>query len=248
MRTAIAIMAKAPVAGRCKTRLQPDLTPEQSARVSAAFLRDITANLARAAQHAAITPYLAYAPAGEAHLFAGLLHEATQMLLADGKLPCPEGVTGFGACLWHAISDLFDAGFDAVCVLNADSPTLPTDCLVSAATRLTSGQADAVLGPADDGGYYLLGMRARMPHLLRDISWSTAEVAAQTRARAAQAAIRLEELPGWYDVDDSASLHRLADELCRGTGPGFAAPASRACLHELHLLHSGAQERGDAAA
>jgi rSAM/selenodomain-associated transferase 1 len=230
MRCAIAVMAKAPVAGRCKTRLVPPLSPEQAAGLSRAFLRDITENLAQAAP-GAIAPYVAYAPEGGADLFDGILAPGTRLILADGAGDMPEGVEGFGRCLLHAVRVLLAEGFAAACVLNADSPTLPSAILRDAAAILAAPGDRAVMAPAEDGGYTLLGMKAAHAHLFSGIAWSTADVAAQTRARAAEAGVQLVELPVWYDVDDHAALLRLQDDVQGGVG--YPAPCTAGYLERL---------------
>lgn len=230
---AIAIMAKAPLAGRSKTRLLPVLRADQAAALSAAFLRDMTDNLRHAGESAAIAPYVAYAPAGQEDLFEGILAPGTQLILADGAAPTPESVAGFGRCLLHAIEQLFAAGYASVCVLNSDSPTLPTAYLQQAAEYLARPGDRAVLGPAEDGGYYLLGMKRVHAHLFAHIDWSTGAVAAQTRERAHEIGLELAELGAWYDVDDPASLHRLSIELADGQRHGYAAPYTRNCVNRL---------------
>src|SRR3954462_5750856 len=100
---AIGVMAKAPRPGFAKTRLCPPLQPEQAAALSAAFLRDITENIALAARLAPIAGYIAYAPAGQEALFNGHQAAGTGLLLADGTIVAPQGVQGFGTCLLHAI-------------------------------------------------------------------------------------------------------------------------------------------------
>jgi rSAM/selenodomain-associated transferase 1 len=234
---AIAVMAKAPRAGYCKTRLSPPLSPDQAADLSRAFLRDITSNLFEAARHAPITPVVAFAPAGLEGLFDGVLAPGTRLVLADGSGDMPEDVRGFGRCLLHAVRSLLDEGFDSVCVLNADSPTLPTEYLVHAAYALAAPDAGAVLGPAEDGGYYLLGMRAPHAGLFADIAWSTAIVAAQTRERAQSCGVALHELPTWYDVDDAASLRRMLDETrsVNTARVAYHAPATTAAVTRMGL-------------
>ena len=237
MSVAIAVMAKAPRAGHSKTRLSPPLLPEEARQMSAAFLRDITENIRLAGQDADIAGYIAYAPAGMEGLFDGLLAPGTQLVLADGEGDAPEGspegVHGFGRCLWHATRALFERGHHAVCVLNSDSPTLPTASLVQAARALPAGSDRVVLGPAEDGGYYLLGMSAPHAGLYGGIAWSTERVAAQTRAAAAGMGLPAAELPPWYDVDDRAALGRLLADL--DGGAGYAAPATAACVARLGL-------------
>ena len=153
-------MAKAPRPGLCKTRLVPPLSPAQAAGLSTAFLRDITENLRDAARTMPIAPYVAYAPAGTGVLFNGILAAGTDLVLADGSAATPPEVQGFGRCLLHAVQNLFARGHTAVCVLNSDSPTLPTSYLRQAALWLAEPDNRVVMGPADDGGYYLLGHEA----------------------------------------------------------------------------------------
>lgn len=237
-RCAIAVMAKAPQPGRSKTRLLGTLSPDAAASLSAAFLRDITENIRRAAASMPIDAFVAYAPAGLEPLFAGHLASGTRLVLADGTLPgeaAPEGVTGFGRCLLHAVRSLRNMGYGAVCVLNSDSPTLPTETLCRAADCLLSDGDRVVLGPADDGGYYLLGMKQEHAGLFADIAWSTQSVADQTRERARDMGLEMIELDRWFDVDDRAALRRLVDDLAAAPA-GSLAPATAACLDRIGAL------------
>ena len=231
---AIAVMAKAPRAGQVKTRLTPFLRPDEAAQMSAAFLRDITENIVLAAQRAAILPWVAYAPAGCEDLFSGMLAPGTRLVLADGAIAASLGVEGFGRCLLHAVSALLGSGADSVCLLNADSPTLPTGVLVQAAQALATPGDRVVLGPAEDGGYYLIGMSQPHAGLFADIDWSTDRVAAQTRERAAGLGLEVVELAPWFDVDDAASLRRLVAPQPGALTP-YAAPSTTALIAALGL-------------
>jgi rSAM/selenodomain-associated transferase 1 len=224
-------MAKAPQPGRAKTRLCPPLLPEQAASLSAAFLRDITENIALAAGDVPIDGYIAYAPKGDEGWFTGRLADGTSLVLADGSPSMPPDVDGFGRCLLHAAQALFAMGYGAACLVNSDSPTLPTAVLVQAAAILLVPGERIVLGPADDGGYYLLGMKQPHAHLFADIAWSTSSVAAATRARATERGFEVVALPTWYDVDDAASLTRLI--ACEDDG--YAAPATSAWIEQSGL-------------
>jgi uncharacterized protein len=225
---AIGVMAKAPRSGRSKTRLCPPLSPDQAARLSAAFLRDTTANIQEAARAAPIAAYAAYAPRGAETLVVPHLAVGTDLVLADGSTPAPVAVEGFGRCLLQAIEGMLAHGHAAACVLSSDIPTLPTRLLVLAARLLLAPGDRAVLGACDDGGYYILGLKQAHARLFADIAWSTDTVAAATRARAREIGLALVELEPWYDVDDAASLARLfADRI------GYAAPATRAVLARL---------------
>jgi uncharacterized protein len=238
---AIAVMAKAPQAGRSKTRLVPPLIPEQAAALSAAFLRDITENIELASRMAPIHGYIAYAPLGLEELFNGHIADTTRLILADGGPKMPEKVEGFGRCLLHAVQSLLNCGYGSVCVVNSDSPTLPTNILARAANLLAQPGDRAVLGPADDGGYYLLGLKAAHAHLFEDITWSTDSVAERTAQRAGEIGLPLVTLPVWYDVDDAGSLYRLIDSFEDTVPPEdlslipFHAPATRICLEPLGL-------------
>jgi len=236
---AIGVMAKAPRPGFSKTRLCPPLRPDQAARLSAAFLRDITDNIALAARDVPIGGYIAYAPMGAEASFEGHLAPGTGMLLADGSPPMPPGVDGFGRSLLHAIMAMLERGHGSAVVLNSDSPTLPTALLARTAAALARDGDRVVLGPADDGGYYLLGMKAAHAHLFTDIAWSTDRVAETTRLRAAQLGLEVVELPSWYDVDDQTALDRLLREtetpaIINGLLP-YAAPVTAVALSRMGL-------------
>jgi rSAM/selenodomain-associated transferase 1 len=236
---AIGVMAKAPQPGQSKTRLCPPLTPAQAAAMSAAFLRDITENIQAAARSAPIRGLIAYAPPGAEALFDGHLAAGTELVLAVGTPNMPDDVQGFGRCLLHAVRAMLAQGHSAACVLNSDSPTLPTAVLAEAARLLLAPGERVVLGPAEDGGYYLLGMQAEHARLFADIAWSSETVAEATRARAGELGLELVELPLWYDVDDRAALLRLitethGDRAYAGLKP-YAAPATAAALDRLGL-------------
>jgi uncharacterized protein len=233
-------MAKAPQAGRAKTRLSPPLTPAQAAKLGAAFLRDITENICVAGEAMSLAGFVAYAPEGAEPLFDGLLAPDTGLVLADGSITVPHGVEGFGRSLLHAATSLFDQGYGAVCLVNADSPTLPTEFLHDAAATLARPGDRVVLGVAEDGGYYLIGMKSPHAALFQEITWSTDMVSAQTLERAASLGLDSVRLPVWFDVDDAASLARLVADLAavgqQASRPQpFAAPATRALVQHFDL-------------
>jgi uncharacterized protein len=228
---AIGVMAKTPRAGHSKTRLCPPLRPEEAAALSAAFLRDTTTNIARAALSVPVAGYAAYAPSGTEEALIPHVAQGTVCVLADGSVPIPQGVEGFGRCLLHATQQMFAAGHTAACVLSSDTPTLPTQFLVTAVSVLLSGNhRRVVLGACDDGGYYLLGMRFPHARLFADIAWSTNSVAAATRTRGAELGLDLVELPPWYDIDDAAALERLVRESA-----GYDALWTRRAIRMLGL-------------
>ena len=223
-------MAKAPRPGHVKTRLQGVVSAEEAAALGRAFLRDTLENLQAAALVAPIAPFVAYAPAGQEARFDGLLPVGTGLVLADGAAGDAPGVEGFGRVLLETVRKLLGMGFGAACVLGADSPTLPTAALVSAAGGLLEEACDAVLGEVEDGGYYILGLREAHAAAFAGIRWSTAFAGADTRARLEAAGLRTTMLPAWFDVDDRAALQRLIDDR-----EGYAAPHTRAALTPMRL-------------
>jgi rSAM/selenodomain-associated transferase 1 len=244
-RCAIAIMAKAPDAARVKTRLSPLLRPDEARALSECFLRDMTQMLVSAGRAAPIDGYIAFAPAGSEASFAPIVAPGTGTVLADGAIDAPPGVVGFGRCLLQAAQALFARGYGAVGLLNSDSPTLPAEPIVAAARLLTAPGERAVLGPATDGGYYLIALKAPHPELFADIDWSTARVADQTRAAAQRLGLEMAEIAPWYDVDDPASLVQLVRD-CQANGG--AAPATAAWLERNDIAGRLAQFDGTATA
>jgi uncharacterized protein len=205
MHCATAVMAKASIPGRAKTRLVPPLTPEEAASLNTSFLRDIADNLIGASAHANIVPFMAYAPAGSAASFRDIL--PARIGLLETVAP------SIGDCLLQAATTLLEAGHDAVCLVNSDSPTLPVGYLTAAATALAAPGDRIVLGPSTDGGYYLVGLKRPHGRLFEDIDWSTERVFDQTLARAHELDLAVHQLPSWYDVDDLAALRLLVGEL-----------------------------------
>jgi uncharacterized protein len=204
-RCGIAVMAKASLPGHAKTRLVPPLTHDEAALFNTAFLKDIAANLMDAGREAGIAGYMAYGPPESEAFFRE--NVPTEIGLFEAWLP------DFGDCLFATLQALFARGHEAAVVLNSDSPTLPTSILVETARVLAERGDRAVLGPASDGGYYLLGLKAPHARMFEDIDWSTDRVARQTLERAAELGLPVHILPTWYDVDDLHALQTLHAEL-----------------------------------
>jgi rSAM/selenodomain-associated transferase 1 len=204
----IAVMAKAPMAGHSKTRLVPPLTFEEAAQCNTAFLRDVGDNILAASARASIAAYMAFGPPQARPFFEQSLPPAIGLI--DAWFP------NFGDCLTHAMAQLLERGHAAAVVLNSDSPTLPTSLLIETAETLARPGDRIVLGPAHDGGYYLLGAKAMHPRLFQDIAWSSEHVARQTLEHAAELGLSVHMLPTWYDVDDVRTLRTLQAELFEG--------------------------------
>lgn len=225
---ALAVMTKAPRAGEVKTRLTPPLTPEEAATLSTCFLRDTTEALSTTATEGFARGIAVYTPVGAASAYAGILPAEFQLVPQRGE--------AFGERLIFATEDLFRLGFESVCLIDSDSPTVPQRVFTEAATRLAQPEDAVVLGPSDDGGYYLIGLKKLHRALFEDIAWSTERVLQQTIARARQMNLKVHFLPTWYDVDDRITLRRLCDEFFGPNGSrvgGYPALATRGYLEGL---------------
>ena len=231
-RCAFAIMAKASDPGTCKTRLVPPLSYEEAAALNTCFLGDASANVLAAARHRPVDGFLAYATPDSEPFFKANLPEGMRLL--------PPRAIGLGESLKQAAVDLLGFGYGGVCLINSDSPTLPTGILIDAAEILLRGNDDLVLGPSSDGGYYLIGLTRRHDRLFDEIAWSTEKVLQQTLDRAGEIGLPVTLMPEWYDVDDAASLEQLEDEFAREVTPGelnpFPAPLTRTYLQRARAL------------
>jgi rSAM/selenodomain-associated transferase 1 len=222
---ALAVMTKAPRAGQVKTRLTPPLTPQEAAGLNICFLRDISAAISKAGNNA--RGIGCYTPVGS--------EEAYRHILPAGFELIAQRMGDFGQRLAGAIEDLLASGFGSVCLINSDSPTAPAAVFAEAARLLSLPNEQVVLGPSDDGGYYLIGLKKLRPRLFEKIAWSTGRVFAQTVECAAEIGLEVHLLPACYDVDDRTTLHRLCDDLF---GPNDSrdppsAPATREFLRDI---------------
>src|SRR5262245_18954895 len=138
-----------------------------------------------------------------------------------------------------ALLDLLPRRYRRVVILGADSPTLPVKLVVKAVTALAD--RDVVLGPADDGGYYLLGARTVIPEMFRGIAWGGPRVYADTVRILKLLGAAPVELPPWHDVDTPEDLARLRAELAAWPPPGAEGEAPpRETARALARIDSGA--------
>jgi uncharacterized protein len=222
---ALAIMTKAPRAGHVKTRLVPPLSADEAAALNVCFLRDISGTIAKIGGN--VNGVGCFTPRGEEKAYRDIFPVEFQLLAQrDGDL---------SQRLIGAIEDLLALGFASVCLINSDSPTAPAAVFAEAARALSSPNEDVVIGPCDDGGYYLIGIRKLHPRLFEAIDWSTDRVCAQTLQRATQMGLAVRLLPRCYDVDDRRMLSRLCEDLL-GTSTAEdleIAPATREFLRDI---------------
>ncbi len=224
---ALGLMAKAPLAGEVKTRLVPPLTLREAAALNVCFLRDMAANVKSITETEPASGLVVYTPAGSESAFDGVIPDGFKLLAQRGK--------SLGERLCNATDDLLREGHSAVCLINSDSPTLPRSILIRAIESLAPEGDRVVLGAADDGGYYLIGLKQAHGNLFDGIAWSTSDVLTRTKQRAAEIDLPVELLPRWYDVDDAQTLHRLCEELffTLPLDGAYPAPHTRAFLDTI---------------
>jgi uncharacterized protein len=234
---ALAVMAKAPRPGKVKTRLAPPLTLEQAAGLNACFLRDTAANVGAVAASGCAAGVISYTPVGDEGFFDNLLPGDFALI--------PQRGDGFGERLLATAQDLLSCGYGSVCLIDSDSPTVPAAAFEQAIGELQKEGDRVVLGPSEDGGYYLIGLKCAHPEVFADIAWSTSSVFAETVAAAKAAGIEVVVLPLWYDVDDGETLELLTAELLGGVSPPFAELAGYLAEHTRAYLLQLSQEGSD---
>ena len=208
------LFAKPPLAGRVKTRLAESLGREGAARLYACFLRD-AAGTARA---------LCDARPGVSLVCEWALEEAESLdefpltdWLPSAFLHRMQTGADLGARMAAALGRCLTFGRNAV-LIGTDFPDLPHEILIDAFEKLECGNEPKItLGPAADGGYYLIGMNRFLPEIFTGIPWSTSEVFPHTMERAAVLGVGTSRLPEWRDVDDADDLEALKRRLSRNS-------------------------------
>ena len=219
-RAALIIFAKAPLPGQVKTRLCPPLTPDEAATLHGTLVLDVLER-SRDAQKRARVPFDRYvwcAPSAD--------HVYFKILAARHGLE-RETQTGedLGARMLGAFDTLFARGHGRVVMVGTDIPTLAPRLLNEAVERLEDH--DVVLGPALDGGYYLIGLSRGVPALFRNVPWSSADVLSRTRSIAAEQNLRVALLAPLRDIDRLEDLQALI-KACASVGRGEAPPLAQA--------------------
>lgn len=209
---ALVVVAKAPVEGLVKTRLCQCLSPADAAALYERLLRDIVTKFQR---HESSAFWLAFAPGGERYFSEN--YPAAGLLAQRGE--------DLGQRLHHIFVDLSGNGYGKVIIADTDSPGVPLSSIDEAYRQLGEEARDLVLGPSDDGGYYLVGLKRPVEGVFRDIPWSTDGVLARTLERARELELKVGILPPAYDIDVEADLIRLwndfgASETLRELAPG----------------------------
>jgi hypothetical protein len=201
-RPALIVFARSPSPGATKTRLVPRLGAEGAADLYRCFLLD---SLARACSQRAD---VIVAVAGETPL------DAMRSLVGEVCETCdfwPQRGGNLGERMEQAFRQAFDRGYTSAVLIGTDSPSLPYGRLAAALNL--SASRDMVLGPALDGGYYLMGLRRLLPGIFKDIQWGTDTVLAESLRRARASRCQVSLLDPWYDVDTPEDLQMLRRHL-----------------------------------
>lgn len=201
---ALIIFAKAPVPGQVKTRLCPPLTGDEAATLHGSFVIDMLerTKTAVAKLKLPLDRYLACAPSSTL-VFFQIMEERQSVKLID------QVGDDLGVRMQQAFAALFGKGYQRVLIVGTDVPSLPLDHYQQALALLNTH--DVVLGPALDGGYYLIGLTQPRPELFAGIAWSTDRVLAATQEKAAGLGLKTALLPPWRDVDTIEDLKALMD-------------------------------------
>jgi rSAM/selenodomain-associated transferase 1 len=214
---ALLVVAREPIPGKTKTRLSPPLTPDEAAQLYEMFLLD-TLEIMRQVED--VHRFIVYLPL-EANGYFRKLAPDFQLL--------PQKGSNLGARLDNSLKQCLNSEYDHAVIMDSDSPSLPAEYVQQAFSELKA--SDGVIGPCDDGGYYLIGLNRPAPSLLREVQMSTNNVTQDTLVLAQKEGLRMAQLPMWYDVDNGKELSRLHHDM--RSLPSACAPHTRAFLAEL---------------
>ena len=226
MNRGLIVFARKPVAGLVKTRIARDMGTRAATELYAAMLEDV---LERSADLDGVRTLVFWAlEAGEPPDYPAL--------------PCLEMLKQCGSTLGERMANAFDtafsSGIESCCIIGSDSPDLPRQHIQQAFRMLERDRTDIVIGPAVDGGYYLLGMKHLWGRLFEDIPWSSAQVLKASCERASELGLKTTLLPGWYDIDTLDDLRKLANTA------DMEAPRTRRAIRLLTTISPLPQQAG----
>ena len=219
MKDALLVFVKLPVAGRVKTRLQPELSPELAVGLYRAMVNDVFTALERPEQWDLVA---FCSPPGQERAFREWLPGSTRLV--------PQSGTDLGERLARAFEWSHAQGHSRTLIVGTDMPTLGSDALSDAFAALES--VEVVLGPSTDGGYYLVGLKEPRPEFFEDVDWSTSEVLEQTVAKLEGGRATYRLLPERTDIDTWQDAVAVLKEIVSRDPDGEAglAPQTRALL------------------
>jgi rSAM/selenodomain-associated transferase 1 len=202
---AVAVMTKVPGVTAVKSRLHDSLGEARATELYRCFLLDRLDALATLRDIAGVVAFTP--PEGEACM---------RTLAPPALRLVPQRGADLGERLSNILAEMLDLGHAGAMAVDSDSPTLPMTYVAEAASVLSAARSDVVLGPCEDGGYYLVGLRQPQPALFEGIPWSTDAVFATTLDKARARGLSVHVLPRWFDVDTEADLRRLHAEMSAG--------------------------------
>ena len=208
---AIVVMARAPWTGG-KTRLAAGIDRDRHAGLRTALFFD-TLDATRSV--AGVEQIVACEPADACERMREVVGPPVDVIAQHGG--------DLGERMAHVFADVFRLGMESVVVIGSDLPDLPSHLVAEAVSALHAREDQVVLGPARDGGYYLIGMNRPHPELFEGIEWSTEHVLDETLQRLTARNVRVTLLAEWEDVDTAADLTRLVERAA-----AQAAPRTRA--------------------
>lgn len=209
------VFAKPPIQGEVKTRLHTGIEPAEATDLYAAFLEDSLA------QYQRLGPDVRLYVSGDTSDIERRTGNQFHSFQQSGE--------DLGHRMQHAFAETFAAGYQRIAIIGTDHPSLPDD-FIELAFRTLARPQSVVIGPAEDGGYYLLGMNEFYPQLFESMTFSREDVFERTVDRAVGTSAELTILPTWYDVDRPETLTRLLADLSKN---GQRAPRTRAVLLRL---------------
>lgn len=211
MKRAIVIMAKVPLPGAVKTRLEPFLSPESCAALAAAFLVDTAEKSRRVCEDVII----AFSPSSE--------KSTLSKIVGDGFKSFAQTGNDLGERIVSSFENAFASGADSVVMIGTDSPTFPAD-YIEQAFEFLELETDVVLGKTTDGGFYLIGLRKAVPAIFTDVRWSSRNAFDDVYRNASDLELHLREVPSWYDVDEPRDLEKLIAETDHNENARRRAP------------------------
>jgi rSAM/selenodomain-associated transferase 1 len=191
----LVIVAKQPVPGQVKTRLFPKLSPSAASDLYRCFLQD---RIQEVSSFNGVDRAIAYTPEDAEEAFVSLALKGFELFAQQGK--------HLGERLNNIFLEKLAQGYKAVSIVDSDSPDLPKSIINESFELLLSRQADIVLGPCYDGGYYLVGMRKPYPELFQNVPWSTENVLSVTLEKAKKIGLKVKLLSIWNDLDTFEDL------------------------------------------
>ncbi len=217
MKRAIIIMAKVPVAGNVKTRLQPFLSADECAELSEAFLKDTFLKAKSICENV----ILAYSPPEKINALRTLLPSQNIYFEQTGR--------DLGQRMFNAFKFVFGQKTDSVVMIGTDSPTFPGD-FIEQTFEFLETNADVVLGKSEDGGFYLIGLKKLNREIFENVAWSSPETYEQVFENVKNLNLHLREVPCWYDIDEQPDFEKLQKEILRNANLQQYAPSTYALI------------------